>query len=214
MVPPRTFRAAIPVLGKQRVQQLLAVAEIGGLEARHCGRKVDEPALCRTVAQANRARDLQRSGARGSNAGALIDKDEIGLYLRRQCDRRTLSRINISEIGVQSRWRGYDGQPHGWGFSPTSRRGWRVRMAKFGMHYVRNKHGFEQPGENVDGTDQNQVTEGAGITDGGTHAASKAKTVERLYLAVQFLQRDAVMDIVDLQEAVDLVAGFETQQPS
>jgi len=87
-----------------------------------------------------------------------------------------------------------------------------MRMAKLGMHYIRNEHALEQPREDFNGIDQHQIASGAGIRDGGTHAASKAKSGQRLQLAFQFLQRDAVVIVVRLQEPVDFVAGFETEQ--
>jgi hypothetical protein len=42
--------------------------------------------------------------------------------------------------------------------------------------------------------------------------ASKTEPVQRLQLAVQFLQRDAVVNVVRLEEAVDFVAGLESEQ--
>jgi hypothetical protein len=80
-------------------------------------------------------------------------------------------------------------------------------VAKFGMHYIRNEHAFEQPREDFNGIDQDQVAQGAGICDGSAHAL-KGQPAEIVQLAVQFRSRD----VMQLQKAVDFMACFKTQQ--
>ena len=86
-------------------------------------------------------------------------------------------------------------------------------MEKFGAHRFRRKGFFEQPGKNIDGADQHQIAQGAGICDGGAHGVLKSKPIQRLQLAAQFLWRDAIMNVMLFQESIDFMAGLESEQP-
>ena len=85
-------------------------------------------------------------------------------------------------------------------------------MAKFGVHCFWHENRFEQPGKNFDGANQHQIAQGAGIGDRCAHANSETESVQCLQLAVQFLQRDAVVNFMRFQEPIDLMTGLDTEQ--
>ena len=82
-------------------------------------------------------------------------------------------------------------------------------MEKFSMHSFRHECFIEQSRKDLDGSDQHQIAQGAGIGDCDAH--SEPQPVQIAQLPVQFPQRDAVINVVRFQESVDLVTGLETR---
>ncbi len=197
--------------GKERIQHFLTIAKVCRLQAHQGRSKVDQPPPCRAVKQAERADNGQTLRKRGVAAATVIDQDEVGAQRHRQRDRRALSVIERRQQQFLKGRGRRDLKPSWPTGNPTSYHGWRARVAEFRSHHLGCEHRAEQPGEEVDLSDEHQVVERTGIGD-DPHATSEAEAVERLLLSLDVDQRVGLEHAVLLEEAIQLGAYLEAEQ--
>jgi hypothetical protein len=81
-----------------------------------------------------------------------------------------------------------------------------IRFARRG-----EDHCFKQDGKDVDVSDQNRIIYGTGIGDDQPHR-SKSQAFQSFPFALKIFQGIFLIDVVSLQEAVNLIAGFKAEQ--
>ncbi len=145
------------------------------------------------------------------NTCAVIHKQQIGAYRLGQRDSGALAFAKLRQRQARLGRRHPRFQPSGMRRKPGVHRRGRAWVMQLDLHHRRQQHGGEQAWQHLNGVDQNQILQRAGISDDDLHPPSQPEVARRALVFGEIRKRVGFVDIMRFEEAVEFVQHLEPE---